>query len=488
MLQKSLSKLIGIKKEQFDNYILTGQIQLQPARLIPALKTGDEMALTSIFLTALKLIKEFRDGFFKEIGLSRSGKAFYYTEASFKDISTSRIDGLIIIISKGKIIDAAFLEMKSGKNNLDKEQLERYITIAKKLKVPKLITVSNEFVADSTHSPVKIKAPKSISLFHFSWTYLITRGQLLLFKNETNIEDKDQIEIMKEVLFYFENPLSGIKGYSQMKPGWKELCENIHAHKSLKLKDSYIEDAVISWHEEEKDMSLLLSRKLGVLVKPASKFKDRIKDDIKAIVKDNAIIGGISVKGAVSDVIIKADFERRVISMSIKIIPPLDKRNSARVTWISKQLMNCTKRSEISFGKINNDLWVESNIKFAQENLKIKLSDLSNLTDLIKDKKDIQAFHISYHKSLGAKFANSKKVIEILEDMILNFYIGVVQYMTNWKRPAPKVVEIKPINEGLNIIAETSPKIGEDSLLMKTENDLNVSKIEDEDFQINDIE
>ena len=103
MIKKNLTKLVGIKKEQFDQFYLTGQIQVQPARLIPTLKTGDEMALTSIFLSALKLIKEFRYGFFKEIGLSRSGKAFYYTEAAFKEISTSRIDGLIIIVSKGTI-------------------------------------------------------------------------------------------------------------------------------------------------------------------------------------------------------------------------------------------------------------------------------------------------------------------------------------------------------------------------------------------------
>lgn len=456
MIKKNLSKLIGIKKEQFDNFVLSGQIQIQPARLIPALKTGDEMALTSIFLSSLKLIKEFRDSFFKEIGLSRGGKAFYYTEASFKDISTARIDGLIIVISKGKIIDAAFLEMKSGKNNLDKDQIEKYLSISRKLKVPKLVTVSNEFVADSSHSPVKIKVPKSVNLFHFSWTYLITKGQLLLFKNETNIEDKDQIEIMKEVLFYFENPLSGIKGYSQMKPGWKELCENIHAHKSLKTKDPYIEDAVISWHEEEKDMSLLLSRKLGVLVKPNSKSKDRIKEDIKNIVKNNSIEGGISIKGAASDITIKADFERRVISMSVKVIPPLNKRNSARVTWVSKQIINCNKRSEISFTKINNDLWVESNIKFAQENIKIRLAELSNLTELVKDKKDIQAFHICYHKSLGAKFASPKKVIELLEEMVINFYSGIVQHVTNWKRPAPKVAEIKPTLPLLSELKSTS--------------------------------
>ena len=443
MIKKNVTKLIGLKKEQFDQFVQTGQIQVQPTRLIPTLKTGDEMALTSIFLSTLKLVKEFRDSIFKELKLSRGGKIFYYTEASFKDISPSRIDGLIIVVTKDKITDAVFLEMKNGKNTLDKGQIETYLSLAKTLRVNKLVTVSNEFVANSSNSPLKIKVPKSIALTHFSWTYLITKGQLLLFKNETNIQDKDQVEIMKEALFYFENPLSGIRGYNQMKAGWKELAENIHAQKPLKLSDSYIEDAVLSWHQEEKNMSLLLSRKLGTFVKPFSKSKDSLKNDIRKLVKENYIKGGISVKNAVSDISIKVEFERRVVSMAIKIIPPLTRGNIAKTTWIAKQLENCKKKSPTLFDKHSKNLWLEANIKFAQENLKIRFSEFSQFPELIKDKKDIQAFRIVLIKSFGSNFASTKKFIEIIEQMILDYYESIVQHMVNWKKPAPKIVEVK---------------------------------------------
>ena len=443
MIKKKFTKLVGLKKEEFDFFVLSGQIQLQSARLIPVLKTGDEMALTSIFLSSLKLIKEFRDGFFKEIGLSRNGKIYYYTEAKFKDLSPARIDGLIIVVVKGKIADAAFLEMKAGKNSLEKKQLEKYIEISKKLKVGKLVTVSNEFVANSSQSPVKVKTPKSVVLSHFSWTYLITKGQLLLFKNDTNIEDRDQVEIMKEVLYYFESPQSGIRGYSQMKVGWKELAENVHAQKPLKQSDDYIKDAVLSWHEEEKSMCLLLSRKLGVFVKPFSKSDDRLKNDIKKIVKENYIVGGISVKDAVSNIKIKADFERRVISMSIKVIPPQNKSNSARMTWIANQFKNCYKRSEYLFEKHKDDIWIESNIKFMQENSKVRFREINSFSDTAKTLNDIQAFHVSLVKSFGSKFASQKKIIELMEEMLVEYYECIVQHMTSWKKPAPKIVEVE---------------------------------------------
>lgn len=438
MIKKKLSKLVGITKEDFDFFVQSKQIQLQNARLIPSLKTGDEMALTSILLSSLKLVKEFRDSIFKELKLSRSGKIYYFTEVCFPDIDKSRIDGLIIIVKANKIQDACFFEMKSKNNGIDKEQIETYLNISKKLGVNKIITVSNEFVADSSHSPVKIKCPKNISLLHFSWTYLITKGQLLLFKNDNIIEDDDQVEIMREVLFYFENPISGVSGYTKMKQGWKQLVDDIRAQKVIRVSDSYVEDAVLSWYEEEKDMALMLSRKLGVLVKSSSKSKDSLKTDIKKVAKENYLQGTLSVKNSVSDIKIKAEFERRSVTMSVKVLPPLDKGSVAKITWLSKQLESCKKNSEKVFTKISNYIWIDADIKYARANLRVKLTELEELKELSKGS-EIQAFHIIISDGFGANFGSTKKFIELIEKMVLNYYEGIVQHITNWNRPAPKI-------------------------------------------------
>ena len=281
MISKKVTKLVGLKKEEFDYFLSNNQIQAQQARLIPTLKTGDEMALTSIFLSSLRLVNEYRNDIFKELKLSRGGKVYYYTEVTIPEIDKSRIDGLIIVVKSGVIMDAAFFEMKNKTNYLNQEQVENYLNLSKKLGVKTLVTISNEFVSNSSQSPVKVRVAKSMRLFHFSWTYLLIKGQLLLFKNEYNIEDEDQVEIMKEALNYLESPLSGVKGYTQMKPGWKELAENVRAHKAIKINNNYVEDAVLSWYEEERDMALLVSRKLGVFVKSSIKGKDSLKNDIK---------------------------------------------------------------------------------------------------------------------------------------------------------------------------------------------------------------
>ncbi len=251
MIQKKVNKLIGLDYSEFLAFAEKGQIQFQEARLIPTLKTGDEGALTSIFLSALKLVKEYRESIFKEVKLLKAAKIQYLTEVVFNDIdSKCRLDGLVLTVSKGKIKDAIVFEMKNKNNNIDPDQILKYIDLAKKLGVNKLATVSNEFVSNSSQSPINIKTPKGFNLYHFSWTYLMTMGQLLLFKNDSNIKDEDQVEIMREVLYYLENPISGVSANHTMKKGWKETVDKITNRIPLKAKDECLIEAVESWYAE----------------------------------------------------------------------------------------------------------------------------------------------------------------------------------------------------------------------------------------------
>lgn len=439
MLKKKFTKLIGLSYENFIAYIASGEITAQQSRLIPLLKTGDEGALASIFLSSLRLVKEYRDSIFKELKISRGGKAYYLTEVVFKTIDEkSRIDGLVFVVSKGVISEAVIFEMKNKNNSVDKGQIDQYIGLSKKIGVKTLCTISNEFVSDSRQSPVNAKPPKNFSLFHFSWTYLMTKGQLLLFKNESNIKDEDQVEIMREVLHYMDSPNSGVSGYNIMKSGWKETVEKFSNRIPLKTTDSCLLDAVESWHEEEKDMGLLLSRKLGVYVKSTTRSKDSVKNDIKKIINDQELLGSLSIKNSVSDIQLRVDFEVKTVSMSVKVSPPMDKGTKARITWIAKQLESAKKKNEAAFALIEKDLLIEANIKHAREHIRVPLSKLDILFEQTAGR-EVQAFNILYMCKFGAGFGSQKKFIVLIEKMVLNYYAGIVQYLTNWNRPAPRL-------------------------------------------------
>lgn len=444
-MNKKVTKLVGSKKSEFDDFVNNSQIQLSQARLIPMIKIGDEMALTSIFLSTMRLVKEFRESIFSEMKIPKNGKVFYYTEVSFPEIDKSRIDGLVLIVVGGIIKDASFFEMKNKANQIDPEQIHKYQILAKKLGVKRMITVSNQFVADPTHSPTDIKSSKTFSLYHLSWTYIITIARLLLFKNENNIEDADQVEIIKEVVAYLENKDSGITGFSQMKPSWKELVQKINSGDKIKMTDPIVEEAVVSWQQEEKDMALMLSRELGGLVRTSSSLQKRdsnklINNSIRKLVNDHYLDSSLRVKGSVSDIHISAKFDRRTIGMSIKVCPPLNKGVIARHGWIVRQIESSKKRNLDVFELLENELWIEANVKFSKNDIRIKYTEIEKLFDIDKNK-DIIEYRIILVRDIGKNFASPKKLVEIVENMLVNFYQGIVQNLKNWERPAPKIQE-----------------------------------------------
>lgn len=434
-MQKKINKLIGLKKKDFDSHVNSGKISYSEARLIPLLKTGDEMALTSIIMSSLKLVKEFKDQVFKEAKIKRSGKTHFYTEVCFKDIDKeSRIDGLILVEIAGVIKDAAFVEVKNGKNLLNHEQIMKYYRLAQSLQnVPKIITISNEYVADVSNSPVTIKnKSKKIELYHFSWTYLKTIAQLLLFDNDENIRDEDQIEIMKEVLHYLDNEKSGVNGFHRMSKGWKEVTEKIKNQQSLSDKN-LLRDAISSWYQEEADMALLLSRKLGTLVKTnKEKTSSRIEKDSKRLIKTHTLTSKLSVKGAVSDIKITADFDRRTLNMSVYVKAPLDRGVIARLTWIKNQLRH------LNDTLISSNLFVDADIKYTNKSIKYSHSDIEKFYEHEQIKNtEIIGFSVDLIRS--AKFSQVSGFVIDLEEMLAEFYKSVVQSLKSWEKPAPKI-------------------------------------------------
>mgnify|MGYP003993609327 FL=1 len=460
-MDKPLTKIIGLKKSEFDEFIKNGELQIREARLIPFSKPGDEMALTSVILSSLRLIKEFRKKILSDAKMMIGGQIYVFTEIVFSQFPELRVDGLLIIVKGGIIKDAALFEMKNGSNDIEQEQIEDYLKIAKTYDIPKLITVSNQFVSEPTQSPINTKPPKNIELYHFSWTYLLTFAHILLFKNDTNIEDEDQVEIMKEVVNYLEYDKSGVCGFHQMKKGWSDVVEKINSGASLKQNDTEVDDAVISWQQEEKDLALILSKSLGVFVnsgetKYKGNLKARLDDDKKKLITDKVLTTTLRVRGAVSDIKIKALFEKRIIEMSVSLKAPQDKTMRGQLGWIKRQIENCYKKNEKTFQKINSEILIEIIIKNTSKSERISLVDIDKVYDVIKGK-EIKEFKVLFIKDFGKKFSSRSKFVVIIEEMIIDYYSGIIQYLYKWEQPAPKMMEdnkdsiMEASNEDANI-------------------------------------
>lgn len=444
-MDKKSIKIKDLKKSEFDAFVKKGEIHLREARLIPIIKPGDEMALASVILSSIRLIKEFRRMIFTDTKIPKGGHIFVYNEVVFSQFPDSRVDGLMLIVKGDVIKDAAIFEMKNGTNELDQPQIERYLKIAKSYNIPKLITVSNQFVSEPTQCPVNIKSSKQVQLYHFSWSYLLTLAHILLFDNELNIEDKDQVEIMREVVSYLENDKSGVCGFRLMKPGWKEVVEKINSGIRLKLSDPDLHEAVISWQQEEKDLALILSRNLGVFVSSGeSKYRGnlraRLDDNKKRLIDKKLLTSNLRVRGAVSDIKIAVLFEKRIVEMSATIKAPQDKKLKGQLNWMKRQLETCRKKNKEKFQKIQDDILVEIALKNTGIKERVNIDALDDIYGEIKDR-EIREFRVLYIKNFGKKFSSCKKFVEIIEDMLINYYSTIIQFLFNWAEPAPKIVE-----------------------------------------------
>lgn len=459
----AIKKIIGASFDDFKEFCKKDgdnpYLMLRKARLIPISKFGLEMSLTSVFLAAVKLVKEFRENFLSEIGMSTTGKTYVYTEVTFPNQSSEkRIDGMIITVKGNKISDAALLEMKNGNNSLCKEQVEDYIKIAKEWGIPRLVTVSNEYVLHPSQSPLKVKLPKDFSLYHFSWTNILTIARLLLFKSKTTpngkIDDEDQIEIMNEVVAYWESDGSGVCGFTSMKDSWKRTGEAIAKNITLSVEDT--KDAITSWHQEEKDMALKLSRELGVLVKiknakSKKTFAELIDDSAKEFISTKQLKSQLCIKDAVSDINIIADAMQKKIVMSVILDAPIDKGARGKVSWVKKQVENCIDK----IAKINNPMIFDENfftalikdivifvgVKHSRASIGFSLRDLDDRFDQLKDK-DINRFEVVCDRDLGRDFYAPKKFVEEIEKMLLHFYAGIVQNLSAYRQPSPKMATI----------------------------------------------
>jgi len=462
LTQKKIGKLIGLKKSEFNNLIKSKQIMLQKPRLIPIYKLGDEMALTSVLLSSLRLIKVFKDHILSDAKMQKGGTLYVYTEVVFSDFPDSRIDGLILVVKSGTIRDAAIIEVKNGNSELERGQIERYQQVAKKYAIPAFITISNQFVSDSTQSPINVKNVNGVDMYHFSWTYLLTIAQVLIFEKDTKIEDMDQVEIMREVIEYLEWDKSGVFGVNQMKAGWVDVVEKIIGRASLKPTDNNVYDAALSWHQEERDMALLLSRKLGVLVQSgAVKFKgkldERLKSDCKNLVTKEQLESTLRIKGAVSDINITAFFANRIVEMSVALKAPEDKTLKGQLGWLKRQLDNCIKKNEKLLTALAKEIVIEASIKNSSVSERFSIQEFDEASERLKGK-EIREFKVIYLKDFGKKFSSPRKFVEIIEQMLKDYYMGIVQHLNKWEPSAPKMVNkaeetenesfIDAVNEG----------------------------------------
>lgn len=78
--------------------------------------------------------------------------------------------------------------------------------------------------------------------------------------------------------------------------------------------------------------------------------------------------------------------------------------------------------------------------------------------------REIKEFRILFIKDFGKSFAQCKKFDEIIENMLINYYSGVIQFLSKWEQSAPKIID-----SGEENIAEVNTEKSDTDNIKNTE-------------------
>lgn len=324
---------------QIPDYLAQGET----ARLFPVLATtSKEGRTTSIVLACISKIEEFGSELLQSVGkrVGKRSRIETYTEIVFKNEKVQikdRPDGLIILTTGSKEW-RALVEAKVGNSELGADQVEKYRDLAKDHGLDCVITISNQFATLPEHHPVEDvrKSRSKIPVFHWSWMSILTTTDILL--NRDSVADEDQRLLLNELRRFLTHESAGVKGFDRMPPEWAEINRLVSAGGRIPAKS--LEAAIVldAWHQETRDLSLILSRQTETAVQERLPKKhkadpaQRRKDELQILREDGQLMSFLDVPDAAAPVEVVADIRRRTIEIGMSLRAPEDRVSSrARV-------------------------------------------------------------------------------------------------------------------------------------------------------------
>lgn len=172
------------------------------ARLIPTsgISGADEQErrATSALLAVLSAVKEYGKAITAPLG-APSGQVSTFIEVPFLHEGRRIYPDGLIRVARGTKKWTCLVEVKTGTNSLQTEQLENYLDIARDEGFDALLTISNEIPPAADLHPTKVdkRKTKKVGLFHLSWSQVL--AEAVMQKEHRGVADPDQAWILGEL-------------------------------------------------------------------------------------------------------------------------------------------------------------------------------------------------------------------------------------------------------------------------------------------------
>jgi hypothetical protein len=410
------------------------------ARLIPTSGINgaeeQERRATSALLAVVAAVREFGRALVKPLG-APAGTIETFIEVPFVLGERKLFPDGLIRVSRGSRSWTALVEVKTGSNALQAEQLENYLDIAKEQGYDAVLTISNEIPAVAGQHPTKIDKRKlrKVALHHLSWTQVL--AEAVMQKEFRGVADPDQAWILGELIRYLEHSRSGALEFDDMGDTWVAVRDAVAAG-TLRANDKGVSDVVARFDALLRFASLRLGRQLGTEAVPVLSRKEQGDPALRAqsltttLCQAGQLSGAIRIPGTVGQLVVTADLRSSKVTCHVDLDAPREGRPTTRVNWLVRQLKTApdTVRIETFAAHARGSSAAEL-LGAVRDNPALLVADPA---------KEIKSFRLALTSSMGAKRGRGRGAfIDSVLGAIDGFYADVLQSLKAWSAAPPKL-------------------------------------------------
>lgn len=421
---------------------MVGEEAWHAARLIPTSGISgaeeQERRATSALLAVMASVKDFGKAIVKPFG-SPAGTFEAFVEVPFQ-LGEQRLfpDGLIRV-TRGAKRWVALVEVKTGTNKLETQQLENYLDIARNEGFDAVITISNEIASMPGTHPTTIDKRKTrkVALHHISWAQILTEA--VVQKVHRGISDPEQAWILGELIRYLEHPRSGALEFEDMGPGWTDVRDAVQAG-TFRVNDKGAVEVAGKWDQLVRFVALRLGRQLGVEVEYVLSRAELAEPALHAqnlvttLAKKSTFEGTVRIAGAVAPMTITADLRAAQVHVHVDVAAPKEGKPQTRVNWLLRQLANAPDGVRLDC------ITAHSRGSSTSELLKVVRDDPKVL--IVDPKREIKTFRIALSAPMGLKRGTGRGgFVQSVLDLVDSYYVTVLQPMKAWVGTSPKMRE-----------------------------------------------
>jgi hypothetical protein len=404
-------------------------------------------------LAVIRAVPEFGRELLSDLGAPR-GNVETFTEVALDDGSGGalRPDGAILV-TRGKQSWCALVEVKTRRNQSEREQVIKYLDAAGREGFDGLLLIDNEILGGAQDVPVEVPESKlrKASLWQLSWWRIVTEA--ILQHDHRGVSDPDQAWILSELIAYLLHESSGVAELDDMGPSWIKVRDGAR-HDTLTPRQPEVIEIARRWEQFIHYVALGLTQELGRDVTPYGMRKplaERISDTVEDLAERSQLTMRLTVPDAVGPLALVADLRARMVTTGVSVKAPKEGRPLTQIRWILRKLRDSP-----------DDLRVET--KFTRTSQKTTAL-LREVRDEPKEallhnnpSREPREFHLSLARPMGIKKGTGPGAfITETRQQAVDFYRDLMQHLTDWRPKPPRLRDGKrPVTTETSEPSETS--------------------------------